>query len=63
MGAVYNVRVVPVVPILIMESTSRQLTIPYNSQFILSVEAAAPCRTNATTSTVLRLNYGRYNLN
>ena len=57
-GAVYNVRIVPMVPITVISSVSRQLTIPYNTKHILSVEAVAPCRADATASTNLTLNYG-----
>lgn len=52
----YSAKVVPLVPILITGSTSRQLTIPYNNEYNLSVVATAPCRPNATT--FIKLNYG-----
>ena len=55
-GAVYTVRVSPPVPIMVTGSTSRQLTISYNTVYNLSVVAVAPCRVNATT--FIRLNYG-----
>ena len=52
----YDVTVVPPVPIVFTESTSCQLTISYNTEYNLTVEAAAPCRPNTTA--LLRLNYG-----
>ena len=52
----YNVTVVPPVPIVFTGSTSCQLTIPYNTDYNLTVEAAAPCRPN--TPALIRLNYG-----
>ena len=57
-GAVYNVRVSPPVPLMVTGSTSRQLTISYNTKYILRVEAVPPCRVDATASTNLTLNYG-----
>ena len=55
--ATYNVTVVPLVPIVFTGSTSCQLTIPYNTEYNLTIEAAAPCRSNATA--FIRLNYGK----
>ena len=46
--AIYNAIVVPTVPILFIGSTSCRLTIPYNTEYNLTVEAAALCRPNAT---------------
>ena len=54
--ATYNVTVVPLVPIVFTGSTRCQLTIPYNTEYNLTVEAAAPCRANTTA--LIRLNYG-----
>ena len=44
------------VPIVSPGSTSRQLTILYNTEYNLSVVAATPCRPNATAN--ISLNYG-----
>ena len=56
--AKYTVTVVPLVPIVSTGSTNCQLTISYNMEYNLTVEAtiAAPCRLNATA--VIRLKYG-----
>ena len=58
-GTMYTVRVLPLplVPIMATGSTSRQLTISYNTVYNLSVEATAPCRANATA--FIRLHYGK----
>ena len=57
-GAMYTVRVLPQVPIMVTGSTSRQLTISYNTEYNFSVEATVttPCRVSATT--FIRLHYG-----
>lgn len=53
----YSSTVVPSdVSVITTGSTSRQLTIPYNTEYNLSVEAIVPCRPNATAS--IKLNYG-----
>ena len=52
----YTVTVVPLVPIVSTGSTSYRLAIPYNTEYNLTVEAAAPCRPNTTAS--IRLKYG-----
>ena len=52
----YTVTVVPLMPIVFTGSTSCRLTIPYNTEYNLTVEAAAPCRPNTTAS--IRLKYG-----
>ena len=54
--ATYRVTVVPAVSIVITGSTRRQLTIPYNTEYTLTVEATAPCRPNTTA--LIRLKYG-----
>ena len=46
--ATYNAIVVPTVPIVFIGSTSCRLTILYNTEYNLNVEAVAPCRPNAT---------------
>ena len=51
----YTVTVVPLVPIVFFGNTSCQLTIPYNTEYNLSVEAAAPCTPNTAAS--IRLKY------
>ena len=58
--AMYDVTVVPSVPIVFTENTSCQVTIPYNTEYNLSVEAVAPCRPNTTT--VTRLYYGEMSM-
>ena len=50
----YTVTVVPMVPI-VFGSTSCRLTIPYNMEYNLTVEAAAPCRTRTAN---IGLQYG-----
>ena len=54
---VNEVTVVPLVPLMSTGSTSRQLTIQYNTEYNLSLEATAPCRPNAITFIIL--NYGK----
>jgi hypothetical protein len=56
--ATYNVTVVPLAPIvfIITGSSSRQLTIPYNTEYNLTVKAIAPCRPNTTA--IIKLKYG-----
>ena len=55
-GIIYTVRVSPLVPIIDTESESHRFTIPYNTEYNVSVEAATPCRPNATA--VVTLHYG-----
>ena len=56
-GEIFTIRVVPPVPIVLSGgSTSCQLTIPYNSEYNLTVEASVLCQPNATA--LIRLNYG-----
>ena len=58
-GAMYNVRVSPPVPgLMVTASTSRQLTVSYNTKYILHIEAFPPCKTDAIVSTNVTLNYG-----
>ena len=56
----YDVTVVPLVPIVFTGNTSCQLTIPYNTEYNVSIEAVAPCRSNTTTFT--RLYYGEMSM-
>ena len=58
--ATYHVTVVPLVPIVLTGSTSCQLTIPYNMEYNLTVEATAPCRSNTTA--LIRIDYGETRL-
>ena len=53
--SIYNVTAVPLVPIVFTGSTSYQLTIPYNMEINLTLEAIAPCRSNTTAN--IRLKY------
>ena len=57
---VHYISVSPMVPLITVPSPrsilSRQLTIPYNTDYNLSIEATAPCRPNATA--FIRLKYG-----
>ena len=55
--AVYNVKIMPSVAIT-RSMNSCKLTIPYNTEYSLSVEAATPCRPNTTA--LIRLNYGNF---
>jgi hypothetical protein len=50
----YNVTVVPMISIVFTGNTSCQLTIPYNMEYNLIVEATAPCRPNTTSSILLK---------
>ena len=55
-GVTYTTSVSPLTSIIITGSSSRQLTILYNTDYNLSVEAAPPCRPNSTA--VIALKYG-----
>ena len=54
-GFVYNVKIFPPEPIT-RNMNSCQLTIQYNTEYNLSVEASAPCRLNTTA--LIKLSYG-----
>ena len=56
MGVVYTVRILPPVPIMFIGNTSLHLTVLYNTEYNLSVVAAAPCRVSITA--FIGLNYG-----
>ena len=58
-GAVYYVRVVPLVPVVYTRDARYQLTIPYNTEYSFSIEAIIPCRPNTTAD--IELKYGEYN--
>ena len=58
-GVVYSVTVLPWVPTIVTGNTSRQLTISYNSEYNVTVEAIiniASCR--FSVSDFIILNYG-----
>ena len=55
----FSTKVSPLVPIISTGSTSRQLIIPYNAEYNLSIVAVTPCG-NATAS--ITLNYGEAKL-
>ena len=55
-GVTYATSVSPLTSVTVTGSSSRQLTISYNTNYNFSVEAAPPCRPNPTT--VITLNYG-----
>ena len=59
-GVLYNVYIIPLAPIILNNGSisSVQLTLQYNTEYILSVSAAAPCINNATSLIVL--NYGKF---
>ena len=56
-GVTYTTSVSPLTSIAITGNSSRQLTIPYNTNYNVSVEAAPPCST-----AVITLNYGEIQL-
>jgi hypothetical protein len=53
-GVTYAIEVSPWAPLISNGSTSHQLTIPYNIDFNISVEAIARCRDNITVSISLK---------
>ena len=55
-GVTYNTSVSPLTSITVTGSSSHQLTVSYNTDYNVSVEAAPPCRPNPTA--VITLNYG-----
>ena len=59
-GVTYTSSVSPLTSIIVTGSSSRQLTISYNTDYNLSVEAAPLCRPNPTA--VITLNYGEAQL-
>ena len=58
LGAVYNVIVVPLVPITPVSSGVGELTVSYNVKYNLSVVAVTPC---GNTTAFIGLHYGEYN--
>ena len=56
----YFVNISPTVPIILTGSTGCQLKIQYNIEYNLSITAATPCRTNATSFRILK--YGENNV-
>ena len=59
-GTVYNVEIFPSVPITKSINNSYQLTISYNTEYNLTVEASAPCKPNSTA--FINLHYGEVEL-
>ena len=59
-----TVTVVPSVPLIQTGNASRQLqlTIPYNTEYNLSLEGTAQCRPNVTVTAFIRLDYGEEGL-
>ena len=55
-GVTYTTSVSPLTSITVTGSSSRQLTILYNTDYNFSVEAAPPCGPNPTA--IIALNYG-----
>ena len=55
-GTVYNVEILPPVPITKSINNSYQLIIPYNTEYNLTVEVSAPCKPNNTA--FINLHYG-----
>ena len=55
-GVTYTTSVSPLTSITVTGNSSRQLTISYNTNYNISVEAAPPCRPNPTA--VITLKYG-----
>ena len=57
-----TVTVVPLVPLMETGNTSRQLTIPYNTEYNISLEGTDQCRPNITVTAFIRLDYGEEGL-
>ena len=55
LGAMYNVKISPLAPVIINGSSSRQLIVLYNTEYNLSVVAITHCL-NATD--LITLHYG-----
>ena len=53
----YTLCVSPLAPVVVTGSTGRQLTISYNTEYNVTVEASTPCRPNDKAFIVL--NYGK----
>ena len=53
--ASYIVKTSPLMLVMHTQNTSHQLTIPYNTEYNLTVEAVAPC---GNTTALMRLKYG-----
>ena len=51
LGAAYNITVVPLEPVLFTGANSSQLTISYNTEYNLNVEATDLCRFSRANST------------
>ena len=59
-GVLYNINIIPQIPIAFIgnrnQSTSVQLTVLYNTEYIVSVEAALPCQNQSSNH--VQLFYG-----
>ena len=55
-GVSYNISTFPSATITFKRSTGAELTVAYNIEYILKLQANTSCRNNATASLVL--NYG-----
>ena len=49
----YTAIVSPMVPLISVGETNRQLTISYNTVYNFSVVITTPCRPNATNTTII----------
>ena len=56
--AKYNIIVVPLVPMVFVGNTSRQLIIQYNTEYNLTIEAVAPCRMPLLSEDFIMVRYG-----
>ena len=52
----------PLVPLIEIGDASRQLTIPYNTEYNISLEGTAQCRPNVTVTAFILLDYGEEGL-
>ena len=57
-GVSYNITIIPMVPITFTESTSVELIVSYNTEYNVSLEAVAVCRSVAPSH--IRLFYGEF---
>ena len=57
-----TVTVVPSVPLMETGNASRQLTIPYNTEYNISLEGTDQCRPNVTVTSFILLDYGEEGL-
>ena len=52
----------PLVPLIEIGNASRQLTIPYNTEYNISLEGTDQCRPNVTVTAFILLDYGEEGL-